>query len=90
MTTFTVHLEVPQGLRDLGYSDEEIRLEVPILLVLRRFRQRAIASGKAAQILGISRRDFLALLAREGIPLFDPTPSELEDELKTVTSLDER
>src|SRR5438132_1243813 len=84
MTTFTVQLEVPEGLRDLGYSDEEIRLEVPILLVLKRFRQRTISSDTAARILGMSRRDFLELLAREGIPLFDPTPSELEDELKTV------
>ena len=31
MSTFTVHLEMPQGLRDLGYSDDELRREVPIL-----------------------------------------------------------
>lgn len=89
MTTFTVHLEVPQGLRDLGCTDEEIRREVPILLVVKRFRQGTISSGKAARILGMSRHEFLEVLAREGIPLFDPTPSELEDELKTVRSLDE-
>ena len=70
--------------------DEEICREVPILLVVKRFRQRTISSGKAARILGMSRRDFLELLAREDIPLFDPTPSELEDELNTVRSLDER
>jgi predicted HTH domain antitoxin len=42
-------------------------------LVLKRFRQGLISSGKAANILGWSRRDFLDLLAAEGIPLYDPS-----------------
>src|SRR5262245_5506833 len=82
MGTFTV--EIPEALRELGYSDEEIRREVPVLLVLKRFRQGTISSGKAASLLGLSRRDFLDLLTREGIPVYDPTDQELADEWKTV------
>jgi predicted HTH domain antitoxin len=84
MNTFTVEVKVPEGLRELGFSEEEICREVPVLLVLKRFRQGAISSSKAASILGVSRRDFLDLLAREGIPLYDPTDEELANELKTV------
>jgi predicted HTH domain antitoxin len=80
MSTFTVEVEIPAGLRDLGFGDEEIRREVPLLLVLKRFRQGAVSSGKAARILGLSRRDFLDLLARERIPVFDPTNEQLADE----------
>jgi predicted HTH domain antitoxin len=69
-------------LRELGYSDEEIRQDIPVLLVLRRFRQGAISSGKAASLLGMSRRDFLDLLSVEGIPLYDPSDSELEEEMR--------
>ena len=71
-------------MRGLGYSDEEVRREVPVLLVLKRFRQGAISSGKAASLLGLSRRDFLDLLTREGIPVYDPTDQELADEWQTV------
>ena len=71
-------------MRDLGYSDEEIRRDAPVLLVLKRFRQGDLSSGKAASLLGMSRRDFLELLASEGIPLFDPTDADLEKEIETV------
>lgn len=87
MGTVTVQVQVPEALRELGYSDEEIRRDVPVLLVLKRFRQGALSSGKAASLLGLSRRDFLDLLAREGIPVYDPTDQELEDECKTVRGL---
>jgi predicted HTH domain antitoxin len=82
MASFTI--ELPEPLRELGYSDEEIRREVPVLLVLKRFRQRAISSAKAANLLELSRREFLDLLAREGIPLYDPTGQELAEEIETA------
>jgi predicted HTH domain antitoxin len=87
MTMFTVELKVPEAVRELGFSDEEICREVPVLLVLKRFRQGAISSSKAAGILGLSRRDFLDLLSREGIPVYDPSDDELAGELKTLQKL---
>jgi predicted HTH domain antitoxin len=84
MSQITVQMQVSDAFRELGYSDEELRQEVPILLVLKRFRQRLISSGKAARILGWSRRDFLDLLSREGIPLFDPSEEELAQEWQTA------
>jgi predicted HTH domain antitoxin len=84
MSQITVQVQVSDAFRELGYSDEELRQEVPILLVLKRFRQGLISTGKAARILGWSRRDFLDLLGREGIPLFDPSEEELAEECKKV------
>lgn len=88
MSTFTVQVQVPEALRDIGYTNEEICREVPVLLVLKRFRQGLISSGKAARILGLTRREFLDLLGREGIPIYDPTDEELADERKTVERLE--
>lgn len=87
MSQITVQMQVSDAFRELGYSDEELRREVPVLLVLSRFRQRLISSGKAAHILGWSRRDFLDLLGREGIPLYDPSEEELTEEWATVQRL---
>jgi predicted HTH domain antitoxin len=84
MSRITVQVPVSAAFGELGYSDEELRREVPVLLVLKRFRQGRISSGKAAQILGWSRRDFLDLLAREGVPLFDPSDEELAGEWRTA------
>ena len=88
MRSITVEVQIPEALRELGISDEEIRREVPILLVLKRFRQGHISSGKAAQLLGISRPDFLDLLAKERVPIYDPGDQELADEFKTVRKLE--
>ena len=87
MSTFTLEVQLPEALRELGFGDEEICREVPVLLVMKRFREGAISSGKAARILGISRREFLARLAREGLPVYDPTDTELAQELETLRSL---
>ena len=84
MSQITVQVQVSDAFRELGYSDEELRQEVPVLLVLKRFRQKLISSGKAARILGWSRRDFIDLLGREGIPLYDPSEEELAEEWKTA------
>lgn len=86
MSTLTI--QVPDSLRDLGYSNEEMCREVPILLVLRRFRQGAISSGKAANVLGMTRHEFLDLLGREGIPIYEPTDEQFADELKTIERLE--
>jgi predicted HTH domain antitoxin len=86
MSTFTVEVEIPQELRDIGFTEEEICREVPTLLVIKRFREGVISSGRGAQILGISRREFLALLGKDGIPIFDPDDGELVSELKTASS----
>ena len=87
MSTFTVEVQLPEVLRELGYSDEEIRRDVLVLLVLRWFRQGDLSSGKAASLLNMSRRDFLEMLASEGIPLYDPTDADLEKEIETVRRL---
>ena len=87
MSAFTVELQVPESLSELGFTAEEIRRELPGLLVLKRFREGAISSGKGAAVLGISRREFLDMLAREGIPFFEPSDEELAEEFQTVRGL---
>jgi predicted HTH domain antitoxin len=84
MSQITVQMQVSDAFRELGYSDDELSREIPVLLVLKRFRQGLISSGKAAAILGWSRREFLDLLSREGIPLYDPKEEELAEEWKTA------
>jgi predicted HTH domain antitoxin len=87
MSTFTVELELPAGLRTLGMTDADIRREAPTLLILKKFRDGAISTGKAAELLGLSRFQFMDLLAKEQIPLINYSKEELEQEMKTIREL---
>lgn len=88
MSTFTLQIQVPEALRDIGYSCEEICRDVPVLLVLKRFREGVISSSKAAHILGLTRREFLDLLGREGISIYEPTQDQIEEERKAVERIE--
>lgn len=56
------------------------------LIVLELYRRGSIASGKAAQLLGMSRVEFIRYSGRLGIPYFDTTDDEWEAELRTIRS----
>src|SRR5438132_13201453 len=53
---------------------------------VQRFRQGAVSSSRAAHILNLTRRDFLELLAREGLPLYDPSDQELAGRIADGTT----
>ena len=45
-----------------------------------------ISGGKAAELLGLTRRGFLSLLARKGIDYFRLTPGEWAEEVALVNN----
>ncbi len=78
-----VVIEVPEGLR-LPPSELEERLRVELAL---RLYEKGIASlGQARRIAGLSKWDFLELLAREGIPLHYGE-EELKEDLEVARRL---
>lgn len=85
----TLEVEVPENFGDLGFTQEELEREVPLLLVLKCYREGAISSGKAARLLSMTRVEFLDLLGREGIPIFNLTKDELAAEFATARRLAE-
>lgn len=61
-----VVIEVPEGLRvPPGELEKRIRIE----LALRLYEKGIASLGQARRIAGVSKWDFLELLASEGIPL---------------------
>jgi predicted HTH domain antitoxin len=57
------------------------------LIVLELYRRGAISSGKAAELLGLSRQSFLDLASRLGVPYFRLAEVELEQEARNSESL---
>ena len=86
MSTLTVTLEFPRDL--LGALDvpaTQVEAELRELIALALFREGRISSGKAAELLGISKLAFVQLLAHHDISYFTESPAELVDD---VTRLD--
>jgi predicted HTH domain antitoxin len=54
------------------------------MIVLELYRRRTISSGKAAELLGMGRADFIAYASRLGIPFFDMTDQEWEAEVARI------
>ena len=56
------------------------------LAVLELFRRRVTSSGKAAELLGMGREEFIRHAGRLGIPYVDLDDVELDRELEAADS----
>jgi len=84
METTTLEITVPKDLLSmLGFSKSKAVEAIKEFLVLGLYLERRISSGKAGELLGMGKREFVNLLARKGIPYFDYTDEELEEEFRT-------
>lgn len=55
-------------------------------LVMQLLREHRLSQGKAAEILGINRWDFLDVMTKYRVPAIDLTPEELKQELRVPLS----
>jgi len=88
MNTLTVALDLPRDL--LGALDvPQARLEVRLreLIALELFREGRISSGKGAELLGISKLEFIHLLTQHGLSYFTESPEELAAEVAMLEQL---
>ncbi|HID56713.1 TPA: UPF0175 family protein [Candidatus Poribacteria bacterium] len=88
MDTLTVSLQFPRDL--LGALDvprEQLEARLRELIVLQLFREGRISSGKGAELLGLSKLDFIRLLARHGLSYFTESPEELTAEVEMLERL---
>lgn len=84
METMTLEIALPRDLLSmLGFSKVRATEAIKEFSVLGLYLERRISSGKAAELLGMRKREFIRLLARKAIPYFDYTGEELEEEFRT-------
>lgn len=57
------------------------------LMVLELYRRRTLSSGRAAELLQMSRWDFIQYASRLGIPFIDMTEDEWASEMAQVAKL---
>jgi len=78
-----VVIEVPENLR---VPPDELEERLRVELALRLYEKSIASLGQARRIAGLSKWDFLELLAREGIPLHYGE-GELKEDLEVAKKL---
>lgn len=61
--------------------------DLRLLAVLALFRARRVSSGRAAEIVGCSKVEFIDELDRHGLAYFTETPDELAAQVAAVREL---
>lgn len=85
MDNVTLQITLPkQVLLSLGLTSEDAEREFWKFLILQLVRDDHISTGKAAEMLGLSKYKVIELMASEGIPYFSYSKEELDEELKNV------
>ena len=83
--TITVEVELPRDLLiALNISVAEAGQKSKEWIALELFRQGKVSSGKAAELLGISKVEFIALLDHYAIPYLDLTREELLSDVQAA------
>ena len=57
------------------------------LIVLELYREGLISSGKAAELMGLPRVEFIRRAGQQGIPYFQMSREELRQEIEQAKSL---
>lgn len=80
-----VELDLPRELLGtLDVPETELGSQLKKLIALELFREERISSGKAAEILGISKPQFIDLLDQHGISYFTESPEDLSSQVASV------
>ncbi|MFY9341937.1 MAG: UPF0175 family protein [Planctomycetota bacterium] len=64
----------------MGRSPEQLERELRFLLAVKLFELRRVSGGKAAEVAGMSKVEFLDEAARLGVPTINLEDDQLADE----------
>lgn len=88
MNTETISFKVSQDvLAALSLGSAELLQRMRLLTAIAYFKEKKLSLGKAAELAGINRLDFMDILSQSGIVIFDYDESELDTELIGITQL---
>lgn len=81
----TVTIDLDESLATLLHqTNRPVQLAASEMIVLELYRRGAISSGKAGELLKMSRMDFIRYASELGIPNIDMTADEWEREKAAV------
>ena len=93
MASVQAIIELPEelylSLSASGLTKEKIARESRRLLALKYFRDKILSLGRAAQLAGLSKWDFIEFLSENNVPVLDYDEDEVARELGVAQKLTE-
>ena len=83
-STITLHIPFSKDLAALLGTQSQAAEKARELIILGLYQENRISGGKAAELLGLTRRGFVSLLTRKGMDYFHLAPDEWAKEVATV------
>ncbi len=88
MDHLVVSLELPRDLLGaLDVPQEQLKDRLQTLIAVALVQEGKISTGKGAEVLGVSKLEFIKLLSRHGINYFTESQEELDTEVETLKRL---
>lgn len=88
MTTETISFQVSQDLlAALKVGSLELTNNLRLLAAITYFQEKKLSLGKAAELAGINRLEFMDILVAKGIIIFDYDESAIESEIQGISHL---
>jgi predicted HTH domain antitoxin len=78
----------PDVLAALKIGIDELGQEIKLLAAIYYFQEKRLSLGKTAELARINRLEFMDILSKKGIVLFDYDESALAVELKGIEKLE--
>jgi predicted HTH domain antitoxin len=83
MQTEELKIKYPSGFElAVHMTKEEMEQHIRLMAALKMFELGKVSSGKAAQLAGMPRVEFLETCGRYRVSIFNYPPEEVEEELK--------
>ena len=77
-----VSLDIPDDLLvTLGEQPAELTKEMRLVAAIHYLREKRLSLGQSARLAGLSRLDFMDVLATRGIPTFDLSAEDATAEI---------
>jgi len=81
----TISFQVSQDLlAALKIGSNQLGENMRLLAAIAYFQDKKLSLGKAAELAGVNRIEFMDILAKKGIVIFDYDESELDTELSGI------
>jgi len=78
----TITLQLPDAVVELWGEVGKLEEAAKRWAVLDLVREGKMSSGKAAEILGMTRWDFMELMSKYNVPMVSCPPEEIDEQLK--------
>ena len=86
MATETIEVKIPKELL-IGIEKEKLVGKIKFFMAMRLYEMKVLSLGKAAELAGKDKEEFMRVLSEHGIDVIRYSKEELEEEIKFLKEI---